>query len=83
MPPPSPIESEGEDSEFARRDAGRGLVGITVGFAGWVGAFRNVTAVVDPIAQVNNYLLTLWLIVLGVILIRWRAAAAVQQGALG
>jgi hypothetical protein len=48
-----------------------GLAGITVGVAGWVGAFRNVTAAVDPIAEVNNYLLTLWLLVLGVVLIRW------------
>jgi hypothetical protein len=51
-----------------------GWAGIAVGVAGWVGAFRNVTAVVDPIAQVNNYLLALWLVVLGVVLIRWPAA---------
>ena len=52
-----------------------GLAGIAVGAAGWVGAFRNVTAVVDPIAEVNNYLLAVWLIVLGIVLIRWRAVA--------
>jgi hypothetical protein len=50
--------------------------GIVVGIIGWVAAFRNVTSVVAPIAEVNNYLLPLWLIVLGVVLIRWRAASA-------
>ena len=49
------------------------LGGITVGVIGWVAAFRNVTSTVTPIAAVNNYLLPLWLIVLGVVLIRWRA----------
>ena len=49
------------------------LGGIAVGVIGWVAAFRNVTLVVTPIAAVNNYLLPLWLIVLGVVLIRWRA----------
>ena len=51
-----------------------GLGGIAVGVAGWIGAFRNVTAVVQPIAELNNYLLPVCLIVLGVVLIRWRAA---------
>jgi hypothetical protein len=52
-----------------------GLAGIAVGVAGWVGAFRNITAMVDPIAEANNYLLAVWLIILGTVLIRWRAAA--------
>jgi len=47
--------------------------GIAVGVIGWVAAFRNVTSAVSLIADVNNYLLPLWLIVLGVVLIRWRA----------
>jgi hypothetical protein len=51
-----------------------GVGGIVVGVAGWVGAFRNVTDVVGPVAEVNNYVLPVWLIVLGVVLIRWRAA---------
>jgi len=50
--------------------------GIVVGVIGWAAAFRNVTSVVSPIAQVNNYLLPLWLIVLGIVLIRWRPASA-------
>jgi hypothetical protein len=44
-----------------------------VGVIGWVAAFRNVTSAVSLIAAVNNYLLPLWLIALGVVLIRWRA----------
>ena len=52
-----------------------GVAGIAVGVVGWVAAFRNVTPVVAPVAAVNNYLLPLWLIALGVVLIRWRRIA--------
>jgi hypothetical protein len=51
-----------------------GWTGITVGVAGWIGAFRNVTALVGPVAELNNYLLPAWLITLGVVLIRGRYA---------
>ena len=44
--------------------------GIAVGAMGWVAAFRNVTSVVSPVAAANNYLLPLWLIVVGVVLVR-------------
>jgi hypothetical protein len=59
-------------------EAGRwfGIAGIAVGVAGWIGAFRNVTALVDPIAEINNFVLPLWLIVVGVFLIKWRATDA-------
>lgn len=42
------------------------------GFGGlfFLGAFRNVTRAVQPVADLNNGLLPLWLIVLGVALIR-------------
>jgi hypothetical protein len=53
-----------------------GIGGIAVGVIGWGAAFRNVTSVVAPVAEVNNYLLPLWLIVLGVVLIRWRSNAS-------
>jgi hypothetical protein len=53
-----------------------GIGGLVVGTIGWVAAFRNITSAVTPIAEVNNYLLPLWLIVLGVVLIRWRASPA-------
>jgi hypothetical protein len=56
--------------------AGRwfGASGIAVGMFGWIAAFRNITSLVSPIAELNNYLLPLWLIVLGVVFIRWRTA---------
>jgi hypothetical protein len=34
--------------------------------------FRNVTTAVAPVAAVNNYLLPAWMIVFGVVLVRWR-----------
>jgi hypothetical protein len=60
-------------SAFALMRAGlrwAGYAGGAVGAIGLAAAFRNMTPVVGPIADVNNYLLPLWLIVLGVILIR-------------
>ena len=35
-------------------------------------SLRNVTSVVAPVADVNNLLLPLWLITLGVVLVRTR-----------
>ena len=35
-----------------------------------IGAFRNVTPLVQPVADLNNSLLPLWMIVLGIALIR-------------
>jgi hypothetical protein len=51
---------------------GVAVLGLVTGAAGLVGMFRNVTTVVAPVAAVNNYLLPAWMIVLGVILVRWR-----------
>ena len=47
-----------------------GAAGIAVGLSGVIGAFRNVTDVVGPVAEVNNYLLMIWLVLLGVVLVR-------------
>lgn len=47
-------------------------LGLVTAAAGLVGMFRNVTPAVAPVAAVNNYLLPAWMIVLGVILARWR-----------
>ena len=47
-------------------------LGIITGAAGMIGMFRNVTAAVAPVAEVNNYLLPLWMIVFGVSLLRYR-----------
>jgi hypothetical protein len=63
-------------SAVALMRAGRrtiGYGGLAAGVIGLAGAFRNVTSVVGPIAEINNYVLPLWLLVLGVVLIRWRA----------
>lgn len=54
-------------------------LGLVTAGAGLVGMFRNVTPAVDPVAEVNNYLLPVWMIVFGVVLIRskrQRAATA-------
>jgi hypothetical protein len=48
-----------------------GYAGLVVGAIGLIAGFRNVTPAVAPIADVNNYLLPLWLIVLGVVLVRY------------
>jgi hypothetical protein len=47
-----------------------GYVGVVTAFAGMIGMFRNVTHAVAHIADINNYLLPLWMIVFGVSLIR-------------
>jgi len=48
------------------------IMGLVTGVAGLVGMFRNLTTVVGPVAEVNNYLLPLWMILFGVVLIRYR-----------
>jgi hypothetical protein len=50
-----------------------GWLGIVTGAAGLLGMFRNVSTAMAPIAEVNNYLLPLWMIVFGVSLVRWSA----------
>ena len=40
---------------------------------------RNATSLVDPIAEINNYLLPIWMIVLGVTLIRWRTPSSIVK----
>ena len=60
-------------SAYAFLRAGRkwvGYAGLLVGAIGVIAGFRNVTPVVAPIADVNNYLLPLWLIVFGAVLAR-------------
>lgn len=51
-----------------------GWMGIVTAAAGLIGMFRNVTTAVAPVAAVNNYLLPLWMIVFGVVLLRIREA---------
>lgn len=49
-----------------------GWLGIATGAAGLIGMFRNVLSAVAPVAEVNNYLLPVWMIVFGVSLLRYR-----------
>jgi hypothetical protein len=48
------------------------ILGLVTGAAGLVGMLRNVTPLVAPVADVNNYLLPLWMIVFGIVLLRLR-----------
>jgi len=52
-----------------------GYLGIVTALAGMIGMFRNVTNAVAAVAEVNNYLLPIFMLVLGVSLLRQRAAA--------
>ena len=45
--------------------------GVATAVLGLVGMFRNVTAAVAPIANLNNYLLPLWMIGFGVALVKY------------
>ncbi|HSQ31452.1 MAG TPA: DUF4386 family protein [Gemmatimonadaceae bacterium] len=47
-----------------------GWLGLLTATAGFLGMFRNITALVAPIAAVNNYLLPLFMIVFGGALFR-------------
>lgn len=60
---------------------GTAVVGLATGVAGLVGMLRNVTAAVAPVAEVNNYLLPLWMIAFGAVLIRYRMEPAHSGGA--
>jgi hypothetical protein len=46
--------------------------GVAFGVLFIIGAFRNVTSKVQWLADINNYLLPLWMILLGGALIWWR-----------
>ena len=47
-----------------------GYAGMVTAIAGMIGMFRNVTTLAAPFAEVNNYLLPLWMIIFGVALLR-------------
>jgi hypothetical protein len=48
-----------------------GWLGLVTAASGFLGMFRNIFAPVAPIAALNNYLLPVFMIVLGVALARW------------
>lgn len=47
-----------------------GWLGMATAIAGLAGMFRNATEIVAPVAEVNNYLLPIWMIIFGVRLVR-------------
>ena len=51
-------------------DAWVALFGLVTGIAGLVGMLRNLTPAVASVAAINNYLLPLWMIGFGVVLLR-------------
>ena len=59
----------------SRYPAWLGWGGIAFALLFTVGAFRNVTEIVQPVADLNNALLPLWMIVLGITLIRFGTRA--------
>lgn len=59
-----------------------GSIGVVAGGMGFVAAFRNVTDDVALIADVNNIVLPLWLIMLGAVLLRWSNRRDADSGAM-
>lgn len=57
------------------------VFGLVTGAASLVGMFRNISEVVAPIAALNNYLLPVWMIVLGVVFVRWKGTGEPTVGA--
>jgi len=56
----------------AQRARWVGWIGVATAVAGLIGMFRNVTTIVAPVAAVNNYLLPLFMIILGVVFVRFK-----------
>lgn len=67
---------------FKTRAVARGIaaMGLATAIAGLVGMFRNLADAVAPIAELNNYLLPLWMTVFGIILLRWKPVDPSQVG---
>jgi hypothetical protein len=53
-----------------------GIAGMVASLLGFVAMFRNATPVVSGFADANNLVLPIWLIVLGIVLVREPATAA-------
>jgi hypothetical protein len=54
-------------------------IGLLTGIAGLIGMFRNVAPVVAPVASLNNYLLPLWMIAFGIVLLRHREVQVPEE----
>lgn len=60
---------------FRRNDAYPrwvGTAGVIAAGAGFIAMWRNVTPAVGTVAEVNNYILPVWMIVMGTVLVRGR-----------
>jgi hypothetical protein len=64
-------------SGFAPRWAA--MIGMVTGAAGLVGMFRNITPAVAVIAAINNYLLPIWMIGFGVLLLRYHGNSQFRE----
>jgi hypothetical protein len=53
--------------------------GIATGVLGLLGMLRNVTSSVAMVSEINNYLLPLWMIVFGVLLLRHREPSEIDD----
>jgi hypothetical protein len=53
-----------------------GWLGVATSVIGFAAALRNVTSLGDPASEVSNYLLPLYMIILGIQFIRWRVTNA-------
>jgi hypothetical protein len=73
-----------QGTAFRRTGRPRALtvLALATGVSGWVGMFRNVTQSVQPIADVANILLPLYLIVLGGWLLRTGDALPIDRARL-
>ena len=52
-----------------------GIAGVLAALTGLVAMWRNVTPLVRGVAEVENYLLPAWMVILGVLLVRFRSPA--------
>jgi hypothetical protein len=66
------------DARFPRWSTAAGVVASMVGF---VAMGRNATPMVGTVAEVENYLLPVWMVVQGVLLVRAGSAAAAERAA--
>jgi len=57
-----------------------GWLGVVTAVLGLAGMLRNVTGAVAPVAALNNYLLPVFMVILGVAFVRWEATEGSAGG---
>lgn len=55
-------------------------LGTAAAVLGWLAMLRNVTPAVHTLAELNNSVLPLWMLVQGVVLLRWRGQDQLASG---